>query len=44
VGDVSMILRIAVSGRQNSPDMYEIMEILGKERVIQRIDNALKTL
>ncbi len=44
VGDVSMILRIAVSGRQNSPDMYEIMEILGKDRVTQRIDNALKTL
>ncbi|MBE6689340.1 MAG: glutamate--tRNA ligase [Ruminococcaceae bacterium] len=44
VGDVSMILRIAVSGRQNSPDMYEIMEILGKERVIERIDNALKAL
>lgn len=44
VGDVSMILRIAVSGRQNSPDMYEIMEILGKDRVVERIDNALKNL
>lgn len=44
VGDVSMILRIAVSGRQNSPDMYEIMEILGKDRVIERIDNALNIL
>ena len=31
--DVSMVLRVAVTGRQNSPDMYEIMRLLGRERV-----------
>ena len=37
VGDVSMILRVAVTGRQNSPDMYEVMRILGKDRVVARL-------
>ena len=37
VGDVSMFLRIAVTGRMNSPDMYSVMQILGAERVIARI-------
>ncbi len=37
VADVSMFLRVAVTGRMNSPDLYEVMQILGKERVIDRI-------
>ena len=37
VGDVSMFLRIAVTGRMNSPDMYSVMQILGADRVIARI-------
>ncbi len=37
VADVSMFLRVAVTGRTNSPDLYEVMQILGKERVLARI-------
>ena len=37
VGDVSMFLRIAVTGRINSPDMYSVMQNLGAERVVARI-------
>ncbi len=37
VADVSMFLRVAVTGRMNSPDLYEVMQILGKERVIARV-------
>jgi glutamyl-tRNA synthetase len=37
VADVSMFLRIAVTGRMNSPDLYEVMKILGKERVLARV-------
>ena len=37
VADVSMFLRIAVTGRMNSPDLYEVMKILGKERVLERV-------
>ena len=42
VGDVSMILRVAVTGRQNSPDMFEVMRILGKEKVCDRLALAKK--
>ncbi|MBR7181936.1 MAG: glutamate--tRNA ligase, partial [Clostridia bacterium] len=44
VADVSMFLRVAVTGRQNSPDMYTVMQILGKERVMARIDAMLLSL
>lgn len=37
VADVSMFLRVAVTGRMNSPDLYEVMQILGRERVLERI-------
>ncbi len=37
VADVSMFLRIAVTGRMNSPDLYEVMQILGVERVFNRV-------
>jgi glutamyl-tRNA synthetase len=42
LGDVAQPLRLAVTGRTVSPGLYEIMEILGKERVIKRIELALK--
>lgn len=41
-GDVSMVLRVAVTGRQNSPDMYEVMRILGKDNIVKRLTMALK--
>lgn len=44
VGDVSMVIRVAVTGRQNSPDMYEVMGILGRERVLARLEAALARL
>lgn len=37
VGDISMVLRIAVTGKTKSPDLYSIMKILGKDRVIARL-------
>ena len=37
VGDVSTVIRIALTGRTNTPDMYEIMQVLGKDRVIERL-------
>ena len=44
VADVSMFLRVAVTGKMNSPDMYAVMQILGKEKLIERIDRMLGTL
>ena len=44
VADVSMFIRIAVTGKQNSPDMYAVMQVLGEERVLERVKNALAAL
>lgn len=37
VGDVSMFLRIAVTGKRNSPDLCSVMSILGEERSKARL-------
>ncbi|MDR1360935.1 MAG: glutamate--tRNA ligase [Rickettsiales bacterium] len=39
-GDAAMALRVALTGRTNTPDLYSIMQVMGSERVIKR----LKTL
>ncbi|MBQ8041821.1 MAG: hypothetical protein IJ273_00655, partial [Alphaproteobacteria bacterium] len=41
-GDVAMNLRVALSGRTNTPDLYSIMSVMGAERVIKRIEGAIK--
>ena len=42
VGDVSTVLRVALTGRTNTPDMYEIMQVLGKEVVTKRLEKAMR--
>ena len=44
VGDISMVIRVALTGRQNTPDMYEIMQVLGKESVEKRIKTGIEGL
>ena len=44
VGDVSTFIRVALTGRTNSPDLYTVMQILGKEESLTRIDNFQKGL
>lgn len=44
VGDVSMFLRVALTGRQNSPDMYTVMQILGRDTVVRRLSDAAEKL
>ncbi|MBQ7921566.1 MAG: glutamate--tRNA ligase [Clostridia bacterium] len=44
VADVSMFIRIAVTGKQNSPDMYAVMQVLGEDRVLARVKSALAAL
>lgn len=42
VGDVSTIVRVALTGRTNTPDLYTITSLLGEERVKERLEKALK--
>ncbi|MBR2890254.1 MAG: glutamate--tRNA ligase [Oscillospiraceae bacterium] len=44
VADISTMLRIAVTGKTNSPDLYTVMQILGYERTVARIKAAKETL
>ena len=44
VGDISAVIRMAVTGRVNSPDMFTVMNILGKEKCLERLENALNNL
>ncbi len=41
VGDVSTVLRVAITGRRNTPDLYEIMNVLGKEEVLSRLNSII---
>ena len=40
VGDVSGVLRVAVTGRSNSPDLWEVFQALGEECVRNRLLRA----
>lgn len=42
VGDVSTIIRVALTGRTNTPDLYTITSLLGEERVKERLEKALE--
>ena len=44
IGDVCEILRVVVTGRTKSPDLYSIIKILGKDKLIKRIELYKKYL
>ena len=44
VADVSTFIRQAVTGKANSPDLYTVMQILGYDRTVARIQNVINSL
>ncbi len=44
VGDVAGVIRVAVTGRRNTPDLYEILQVLGEDEVMKRFDEAIEKL
>ncbi len=42
VGDVSTVIRVALTTKHNTPDLYEIMQVLGKDTIENRINNYIK--
>ncbi|NCP10294.1 glutamate--tRNA ligase, partial [bacterium] len=38
---IAQPLRVSLTGRTASPGLFEVMEVLGKEMVLKRIDKAL---
>ncbi len=44
VADISSFIRVAVTGKQNAPDLYTVMQILGEQRTRARIEKAIRSL
>ncbi len=44
VADVSTFIRQAVTGKTNSPDLYTVMQILGYDRTVARIQAVMEKL
>ena len=44
ISDTSKFIRIAITGRENSPELFSIMKILGKEECIKRLNNLVEYL
>lgn len=39
VGDISSVIRVALTKRANTPDLYEIMQVMGNEKILARLSN-----
>ena len=44
VADISMFIRVAVTGKMNAPDLYTVMQILGRDCTEARINNMIASL
>lgn len=44
VGDVSAVIRVALTGRKNTPDLHAIMALLGQEKCVERVNKALEAI
>ena len=44
VADLSGVLRIALTSKQNTPDLFEIMTLLGKEKIKERFTKCLDNI
>ncbi len=43
-GQMFQPIRVAVCGRKNAPPLFETMEVLGREKCLERIDQAIAKL
>ncbi len=41
IADVTGIIRVAITNRQNTPDIFVIMDVLGAEKAIERLEKVL---
>ncbi len=41
VADACTVIRVAVTGKRNTPDLFTIMQLLGKEEAMKRLNKAL---
>lgn len=41
VGDICEAIRVMITGRRQSPDLFSIMKILGKNRILKRVEKYI---
>jgi len=44
IADFSGIIRVALTGRAQTPDLYAIISLLGEKEVISRLNSAIQIL
>ena len=44
VGDVASVIRLAVTGRLNTPDLHSILSLLGQERAVNRLNSFSESI
>jgi glutamyl-tRNA synthetase len=44
VTDTTLVIRVAITGRKQTPDLYEIMQALGEEEVLNRLNNIINPI
>jgi glutamyl-tRNA synthetase len=42
LGKIAQPVRVALTGKTTSPGIFEIIEIIGKEKVISRLNKAIR--
>ncbi|MEW6417566.1 MAG: glutamate--tRNA ligase [Nitrospirota bacterium] len=44
LGNVAQPVRVAITGKTESPGIFEVLEIIGKEKTLKRLEKAIKTI
>ena len=44
VGDVAMVIRVAITGRKQTPDLYQVIQVMGESKVRERVERYIKSL
>jgi len=44
VGDVAMVIRVAITGRKQTPDLYQVIQVMGERKVRERVERYIKSL
>lgn len=44
LGNIAQPVRVAITGKTESPGIFEVLEIVGKEKTLKRLERAIKTI
>ncbi|PKN02715.1 glutamate--tRNA ligase [Candidatus Dojkabacteria bacterium HGW-Dojkabacteria-1] len=44
IGDVAMVIRVAITGRKQTPDLYQVIQVMGENRIRERIKEYINSL